>query len=312
VAAALAFLRSASVDIVLLDIGMPGGSGLEALPSIIEAGRGARVLIVSAMAEQGAEETVAALSLGATDTMPKPSSGMFGGQFAQDLADRLRRIGRVGAPSPDAQSAPGERLPLREVANWQPACIAIGASTGGIHAINEFVGRLPARTGLPIFLTQHLPPLFMPYFARQVAVSSGRPTRVVANGDPVVADEIHVAPGNAHLGLVRRRGRVEIRLETAPAPSGCLPSVDTMLGAVAQIYGRGGLAVVLSGMGRDGLIGSSHLVSSGGVVLAQDQASSAIWGMPRAVAETGLATVIAHPAELARRVAAQLGDGAWK
>jgi two-component system chemotaxis response regulator CheB len=85
-----------------------------------------------------------------------------------------------------------------------------------------------------------------------------------------------------------------------------------MLGAVAQIYGRGGVAVVLSGMGRDGLIGSSHLVSSGGVVLAQDQASSAIWGMPRAVAETGLATVIAHPAELARRVAAQLGDGAWK
>jgi two-component system chemotaxis response regulator CheB len=93
---------------------------------------------------------------------------------------------------------------------------------------------------------------------------------------------------------------------------GCLPVGRHDAAAVAEIYGRRGLAVVLSGMGRDGLIGSSHLVSSGGVVLAQDQASSAIWGMPRAVAETGLATVIAHPAELARRVAAQLGDGAWK
>ena len=312
VADALALLRATTVDIVLLDIEMPGSSGLDGLPAIIEAGRGARVLIVSSIAEHGAEAAVRALSLGATDTMPKPGSGMFGGQFAQGLADRLRRIGCVGAIRRDGAATPTGKLPLREVANWQPACIAIGASTGGIHAINEFVGRLPTRTGVPIFLTQHLPPLFMPYFARQVALSSGRPTRVVADGDPVVADEIHVAPGTAHLTLVRRRGRVEVRLDTAPAASGCLPSVDPMLAAVAEVYGRGGVGVVLSGMGRDGLIGSSRLVASGGVVLAQDQASSAIWGMPRAVAETGLATVVAHPAELARRIAAQLGGGAWK
>lgn len=312
VAEALAVLRTITVDTILLDIEMPGGSGLERLPDILDAGRGARVLIVSSMAEHGAEATVRALSLGAADTMPKPASGMFGGRFAEALAERLRRIGRIGATDRNASPAAGGNLRLREVAEWQPDCIAIGASTGGIHAINEFVGRLPRRTGVPIFLTQHLPPLFMPYFARQVAVASGRPARVVADGEEVEADAIHIAPGNAHLCLTRRGGRTRVRLDTTPAPSGCLPSVDPMLGSVAQIYGRGGVAVMLSGMGRDGLIGSSRLVSSGGVVLAQDPASCAIWGMPRAVAEAGLATVVAPPADLARRIAGQLGNCMWK
>jgi two-component system chemotaxis response regulator CheB len=185
-------------------------------------------------------------------------------------------------------------------------------NSGGIHAINDFLSRLPRKTGLPIFLTQHLPPLFMPYFARQVAVSSGRRARVVEEDEPVTADEIHVAPGTAHLRLVRRGGKVRVMLDASPAPSGCLPSVDPMLASVAEIYGRGGVAVMLSGMGRDGLIGSSTLVSAGGVVLAQDQASSAIWGMPRAVAEAGLATVIARPGELARRIANQTGSATWK
>ena len=221
VAEALAVLGATTVDIVLLDLEMPGGSGLDGLPDIIEAGRGARVLIVSSTAEHGAQASVSALSLGATDTISKPGSGMFGGQFAQGLAERCLRIGRVGAIPRDGAAAPGGKLPLREVANWQPACIAIGASTGGIHAINEFLGRLPARTGVPIFLTQHLPPLFMPYFARQVALSSGRPARVVSDGEPVVADEIHVAPGTAHLGLVRRRGRVEIKLTLKPCRACC-------------------------------------------------------------------------------------------
>jgi two-component system chemotaxis response regulator CheB len=309
---ALKVLRSITVDVVLLDIEMPGGSGLEGLPEIIEAGRGARVLIVSSSADEGAEAAMRALALGAADTMTKPVSGLFGGRFAEALAERVRRIGRVGAIDRSLPQSEGGKPRLREVADWQPACIAIGASTGGIHAINEFVARLPRRTGVPILLTQHLPPLFMPYFARQVAVSSGRRTRVVASDELVTADEIHVAPGNAHLRLVRRGGKVRIMLDTAPAPSGCLPSVDPMLASVAEIYGRGGVAVMLSGMGRDGLIGSSTLVSSGGIVLAQDQASSAIWGMPRAVADAGLATAVAHPGDLARRIAGQLGSDAWK
>jgi two-component system chemotaxis response regulator CheB len=311
-AEAIDLLRRIVVDIVLLDIEMPGASGLEALPQIIEAGRGARVLIVSSMAEDGAESAVKALALGAADTMPKPVSGLFGGRFSDALSDRLTRIGRVADGARDNQAAGPAAIQLREVKGWRPECIAIGASTGGIHAVNEFLCALPDRIGVPIFVTQHLPPLFMPYFARQLESASGRTARVVEHNDLVRPDHIHVAPGTGHLRVVRSGANIRTKLDSAPAPSGCLPSVDPMLTSIREAYGRGGVAVMLSGMGRDGLVGSRDLVSGGGVVLAQDQYSSAIWGMPRAVAEAGLATVILPPRELARHVAAQLGESACK
>jgi two-component system chemotaxis response regulator CheB len=289
---------------------MPGGSGLDALPQIVEVGRGARVLVVSSTAENGAEATVQALALGAADTMPKPGAGLFGGRFADTLGERLRRLGRVGAVDRNAPAPASGTLRLREVSDWQPACIAIGASTGGIHAINEFLAQLPECTGVPLLVTQHLPALFMPYFARQLEASCGRPARVVRQDDALEDDHIHVAPGDAHLTLMRRAGKVRVRLDTAPAASGCLPSVDPMLASVADVYGRGGVAVMLSGMGRDGLIGSGALVGSGGVVLAQDRVSSAIWGMPRAVSEAGLATAVLPPSDLARRIGAQIGKTA--
>lgn len=306
-------LRHIVVDVILLDVEMPGRSGLEALPSILEAGRGARVLIVSSMAEEGAATAVRALSLGAADTMPKPGTGLFGGRFSETLADRLRRIGRVEAGyRRAAATAPAPPLALRQVDDWQPACIAIGASTGGIHALHEFLRALPARTGLPIFVTQHLPALFMPYFARQIADASGRPAHVVAQGDAIEPDRIHVAPGDAHFRLQRRGSAVRVKLDAAPAPSGCLPSVDPMMDSVGEAYGKGALCVMLSGMGRDGLIGSARLAARGGVVLAQDERSSTVWGMPRAVAEAGLASAVLPPRELARRIASRLGDSTWR
>jgi two-component system, chemotaxis family, protein-glutamate methylesterase/glutaminase len=306
VSEALAQLRAITVDVILLDLQMPGEGGLKALPSIIRAGRGARVLIVSSVAEEGAEAAITALALGAADTMPKPGAGVFG-RFGEQLAERVRRIGRSNAPDCNDGS-----VATRDVAGWQPSCIAIGASTGGIHAVHELITGLPKRVGMPILVTQHLPPLFMPFFARQLASGCGRPARVVSDGERVDDEHIHVAPGNAHLRLFRHKNEVRVKLDASPAPSGCLPSVDPMIASVAEVYGRGGVAVMLSGMGRDGLVGSTTLVRSGGVVLAQDEASSAIWGMPRAVAEAGLATAILPPQALARRIAAQIEGGAWK
>jgi len=312
---ALDALKSVPVDIVLLDLEMPTGNGIAALPEIIAAGRGARVLVVSTGAGDGAESTVKALAAGATDTLPKPISGMFGGRFAEVLADRVRRIGRSGAPEREAEAASQASatvIQLRDTTNCVPTCLAIGASTGGLHALNEFFGGFTKPTGIPILVTQHLPTLFMPHFARQIAAASGREARVVQDGDQLVPDRIHVAPGTAHLCVVRRGSDVRVKLDTRRAPSGCLPSVDPMLTSVAEVYGRGGLAVVLSGMGRDGLTGSHALAAAGGVILAQDQFSSAIWGMPRAVAEAGLASAVLPPRDLARRVTKRLGDGAWK
>lgn len=310
---ALDALKSVRVDIVLLDVEMPGGNGLDALPDILRTGNGARVLIVSSMAEEGAETTVRALSLGAADALPKPGAGVFGGRFSDILADRLRKIGRA-AREPDSQPAVAATNPirLREMPDAALGCVALGASTGGFHALTGFLRMLPAEIGVPILITQHLPPVFMASFARQLEAASGRLARVAEEGQLLRCDVIHVAPGDAHLCVHRRGAEVEVRLDRKPAPSGCLPSVDPMLASVADAYGDTGIGVILSGMGRDGLTGSKRIIEKGGAMLAQDQASSAVWGMPRAVAEAGLASAVLPPPDLARRVAHRAGVRSWK
>jgi len=310
---ALDALRSVKVDIVLLDVEMPGTSGLEALPAIIKAGRGARVLIVSSMAEDGAEVTVRALAEGAADTLPKPGTGYFAGRFSEVLADRLRRIGRAGRSANDKVPGPdNDAIRLRDMPDRPLGCVALGASTGGLHALVEFLRALPARLGAPILVTQHLPTIFMPYFARQLETASGRVARVAEEGQLLTNELIHVAPGDAHLCVGQQGARVLVRLDRKCAPSGCLPSVDPMLASVADIYGEGAVGVILSGMGRDGLVGSQRVVDQGGSMLAQDQVTSAIWGMPRAVAEAGLASAVLPPGELARRIGQRVEASSWK
>lgn len=306
---ALETLARTEVDIVLLDVEMPGASGLEALPEILRVGRGARVLIVSSLAEDGAAVTVRALAGGAADTLPKPGAGDFGGRFADMLGDRLRRIGRaarerIGTAAPDRVA---DSFLLRPMPDADLCCLALGASTGGLPALIALLGGLPARIGAPILVTQHLPEVFMTHFARQLNEACGREAVVAADGDPVRPEVLYVAPGDAHLCVVRHGAEVAIELDRRRAPSGCRPSVDPMLASVAAAYRETGLGVILSGMGRDGLIGGRKLVESGGALLAQDRATCSIWGMPRAVAEAGLAAAVLPPADLARRVATRIG-----
>jgi two-component system chemotaxis response regulator CheB len=305
---ALAALSRVRVDIVLLDVEMPGGSGIDALPAILKAGQGARVLIVSSLADDGAEATVRALALGAADTLPKPGVGSFGGRFSDILAERLRRIGRAACgddgPSPQARVEEGPALRLRAMAHAPLSCLAIGASTGGLHALAEFLKALPPRIGAPILVTQHLPPVFMPFFATQLEAASGRRAVVAEEGMPLRSERIFLAPGDAHLRVVRAPdGGAVVRLTHERVANGCLPSADPMFEAVAETYGAGGLGMVLSGMGRDGAAGAACLLAAGGSVLAQDKATSAVWGMPRAVAEAGLCAAVLPPAALASCVA---------
>jgi len=310
---ALDALETVRVDAILLDVEMPGASGLEALPEIIRAGQGARVLIISSMAEAGAETTVRALALGAADALPKPGIGNFAGRFSEVLADRLRRIGRVDRDeAPVTITAPGDPVRLRDMPEGQLGCVALGASTGGLHALFEFLRALPERIAAPILVTQHLPVLFMPHFARQLESASGRIARVAIDGEALRPDQIHVAPGDAHLCVVRGDGAIRVKLERKRSPSGCLPSVDPMLASVAAIYGPNGIGVMLSGMGRDGLTGARRLVECGGAMLVQDRGSAAIWGMPRGVAEAGLASAMLPPAALARRVAERAEAPSWR
>ncbi|MFN3944012.1 MAG: chemotaxis protein CheB [Allosphingosinicella sp.] len=307
-AEAIDALASVDVDIVLLDLEMPGSTGLEAMPEIIRRSRGARILIVSSACEEGARASLQALSLGAADTLSKPGTGLFGGRFSDVLADKLRRIGRAHRP---ADLSDNVAVRLRAMPDAKPGCIAVAASTGGLLALNAFLAALPLKSGLPILITQHLPALFMPFFARQIEAAARRPVRIAEDGDLLVADELLVAPGNAHLKVERTGSRVRARLCRRPAPSGCLPSADPMFDGLAEAFGPGGVAVLLSGMGRDGLIGATRLAEGGGAVLAQDRSTSAVWGMPRAVAEAGIACAVLPPAALARRIVAHSEGAQW-
>ena len=300
-------LAHVAVDVIMLDLEMPGAGGLSKLPEIIKAARGARVLVVSSLAEDGGAATVAALAQGAADTLLKPGTGRFQGRFADILMAKIRALGPV---EQERQAlGPTQRIaPLQAMAAEPLSLLAIGASTGGIHALGRFFAQLPARTGVPLLVTQHLPVPFMDVFARQLATASGRPARIASDGAPLIADEVLIAPGDAHLTVEKGRTGLRVRLVRGRAASGCLPSVDPMLSSLAQLGLTGAIAVILSGMGRDGVEGAADLVRAGGSVVVQDEASSAVWGMPRAVAEAGLAAAILPPEKLARRVASQIGE----
>jgi two-component system chemotaxis response regulator CheB len=298
------------VDIVVLDLEMPGDGGLKSLPRIIRAAAGAKVMIVSTLAEEGAENTVAALALGAADTLPKPGTGRFNGRFSEILLSKLKALGyasvQSGAPvQPARQGAPPA---LRAMPSDPIDVLAIGASTGGIHALATLFQALPTRLGVPILVTQHLPAPFMTVFARQLGAASRREAVVAEDGMELLPDRIILAPGDAHLTLETKDDRTVVRLTSGRSASGCMPSVDPMFSSVAAAFGRGALGVVLTGMGRDGVEGAARLVASGGTIIAQDETSSAVWGMPRAVLDAGLACAVLPPDKIARRIASRAED----
>jgi two-component system, chemotaxis family, protein-glutamate methylesterase/glutaminase len=303
-------LHEVRVDIVLLDLEMPGAGGLKSIPRIIRAAAGAKVMIVSSLAEEGAEETVAALALGAADTLPKPGTGRFNGRFSEVLVGKLKALGFADTPDDGAVRAAqhGLKLPLRAMPSDPIGALAIGASTGGIHALGVLFQALPKRIGVPILVTQHLPVPFMPVFARQLRAAAQREALVAEDGMPLLPDRILLAPGDAHLTVDTSENVPLVRLSRSVVTSGCLPSVDPMFASVGAAYGSAALGVILTGMGRDGVEGAARLVACGGSIVAQDQASCAVWGMPRAVLEAGLACAVLPPDKIARRIASRTED----
>ncbi len=302
-------LDHCQVDIILLDLEMPGDGGLKSIPRIIAAAGGAKVMIVSSQAEDGAEQTVAALALGAADTLPKPGIGRFNGRFSEVLLAKLKALGHAPMPLPVGLArAQGGDAHLRPMPSDPIDVLAIGASTGGIHALNGLFSNLPERIGVPILITQHLPAPFMSVFARQIGAAARREALVAVDGMRLERDRILIAPGDAHLALEPDGRGIVVRLSHAAASSGCRPSVDPMLASAGSIYGTRALGVMLTGMGRDGVEGAARLVACGGSMIAQDEASSAVWGMPRAVYDAGLACALLPPENIARRVAARCAE----
>ena len=296
--AGLDFLKRATVDAIVLDLELPGIDGLTALPDLIAASAGAPVLVVSSACEVGAASTIRALALGAADTLVKPGMGELARRFGQVLEDRLARL------LLDARVTPFAPIPVGIVRS-DFDLIAIGASTGGIHALNTVLGALDPAVDQPIVITQHLPESFMALFAQQVALIARRPCQVATESCRVEPGRVLIAPGDAHVRLVRTSEGAAVRLSRDPAPSGCRPSVDPMLESAAAVYGRRLLAVVLSGIGRDGAIGARQVAAAGGSVVVQDKASSVVWGMPGAVASEGLANAVLSPAAIGQLIASR-------
>ena len=308
---AIAILREKPVDVILLDLEMPGMGGLEALPKILETRAGAQVLVVSSFTDEGAEHTLAALAMGAADTMLKPQGGGFDEAYRATLLAKIHALGGLGSDLVDTATGKGQTR-AKPQQRKQPEVLAIGGSTGAIHALNILLRRLPREFALPVLITQHLPDSFIPVFARQVEIASARPVSIGKTGTEIRRGEIVIAPGDGHLLVRRERDRLIADISKSTVRSGCLPSVDPMLTSLAESLDGHALAVILSGMGRDGVYGAADLATAGGAILAQDQQSSAVWGMPGAVVKAGIAKGAYTPDELVAQILDQCGAPAWR
>lgn len=298
---ALIFLQRHQVEIILLDLEMPGIDGLTALPELIAAGRGAKVLVVSAAAGDGATSTIQALALGAADTLVKPTGGAFATRFAEEVEERLARlldsVPDTAPPIPiSPSSVPGPQLP--RIAPFD--IVAIGASTGGIHALSKLLRPLPSSFTTPILITQHLPATFMHYFAAQLSLIAGRPCEIARDLMRIRPGNIIIAPGDAHMRVTAMSDGAVIRLTHEASVSGCMPSVDPMFESLAKAFGSRALGIVLSGMGKDGRIGARSLIGTGASVVVQDRGSSVVWGMPGAVANDGGVSAMLPPEAIGR------------
>jgi two-component system chemotaxis response regulator CheB len=288
-------------DLVLLDVEMPVMDGLATLKAMRARGYKMPVVMCSSLTQRGAQVTLDALAAGASDYVAKPA-GQEGREaamqaLAQELIPRIHALTSQPQPLPmpffpGPASVPPASAPRTQPPASPPVVLAIGVSTGGPAALDVLLPALPASFPLPVLIVQHMPELFTGIFAERLNGICPLRVRQAAEGDAVRAGTIYVARGNWHMEVLaasRPGASPTLHLTQGPPENYCRPAVDVLFRSAAAVYGAGVLAVVLTGMGSDGMIGSRLIRDRGGSVLAQDQASSAVWGMPGAVAHAGLA-----------------------
>jgi two-component system chemotaxis response regulator CheB len=325
-------------DVAVLDIEMPELDGISALPRLLAKKRNLIVIMASTLTRRNAEISFKALSLGASDYIPKPESTREASAaeiFHHDLIQKIRSLGakvrRTAPASPSlaphstpslAPSSPSALERLREpLLRPQPApviqpqlirrafgmlaprVLLIGSSTGGPQALMTLVAEIgPVIDRFPVLITQHMPPTFTTILAEHLARSSHRPAHEAVDGEIVKAGQIYLAPGGRHMRVVRHGAETAIALDDGPPINFCKPAVDPLFTSAIDVWQGGTLAVVLTGMGSDGMRGGKDIVAAGGSVIAQDEATSVVWGMPGAAANAGICAAVLPLSQIAPKL----------
>ena len=306
-------------DVVMLDVDMPELDGISALPLLLKKKRDLVVIMVSTLTRRSAEVILRALSLGAADYVAKPEvapDAATSAAFRRELIEKIRTLGRsrltsgayapaaipAEAPSPRAAPRPRDRIPfapgtgtvsLRPFSSSVPRALLIGSSTGGPQALMSLVADIgPVIDRFPVLVTQHMPPTFTTILAEHLARASNRPAREAIDGEAIKAGHIYLAPGARHMRVVRQAAGAAIVLDDGPPINFCKPAVDPLFSSAIEVWQGSTLALILTGMGSDGTRGGRDIVAAGGSVIAQDEATSVVWGMPGAAAHAGICSAV--------------------
>lgn len=307
-AIALEKLTQLHPDVITLDVEMPDTSGLELLVEIRKLAPRLPVIMFSSLTQRAAATTLEALALGATDYVTKPaqtgSREASAAHVREQLIPKIKVFGGAKPPRVIQHTVLPVRSPPQGAASSSPEVVVVGSSTGGPNALADLFAALPAEFPVPLLVTQHMPPLFTRLLAERLTAKGPLVFHEAKAGDVLKAGECWIAPGDFHMRIERAgpQRHVVVRLDQGPPENSCRPAVDVLFRSVAEVYGSRALAVILTGMGQDGLKGSERLHACGAQIIAQDEASSVVWGMPGFVVRAGLANCVLPLSKIAAEV----------
>lgn len=328
-AMAITMARDSRPDVIVLDIEMPVMDGITALPELLKVSPGTRVIIASTLSLHNAEISMRALALGASDYLAKPSakSGNEVEVFYRELTDKIKALGgarpavpppltpvtgpAVKTPSSTLKEPPKIMLPIGAPLNPMGIkALAIASSTGGPQALMTLFGQIKGQLqGIPIFITQHMPPTFTTILADHLGKAGSRHCIEARGGETAAPGYAYLAPGNYHMVAEKNANGVTVlRINQEPPENFCRPAADPMLRSLSSIYGNHLAVLVLTGMGQDGMEGAKEVVKQGGSVIAQDEASCVVYGMPKAVVENKLCKAVLPLPDIGGYLIAQI-DG---
>ncbi len=308
-------------DVIVLDVEMPVMDGLTAVPNLLQIDPSVRIIMASTLTQRNAQVSMDALARGAADYLPKPTTSGIGAShdFRRDLIQKVVELGHRSArplatATPSVQPA---KIPLhhetaihlRAARPSNPKVLVIGSSTGGPQALMTLLAKLPPVVDVPILIAQHMPPTFTTILAQHITRASGRPCHEAVHNEELRSGLVYLAPGDFHLEIAREGGAHVAKLSQEPPEYFCRPSVNPLFRSAARLFGAKACAVMLTGMGSDGLEGARELAEAGAPIIAQNEATCVVWGMPGAIATAGLCTAVLPLNDMPAHLAATFAGG---